>query len=182
MNRFIGHSQVATTSNLNTPKITIIITHKIKSPTSAYLALSCHISIYTWNFYFPPTDKGRYMTENDSFAFLWSYFDLNSLVGTAFYTNVFMNVLFASSCHLEGIIWTYWRTKVIYMLLRISVSNMGSRSGSRVTFGMRKRNIIPCVLRTKINFCFGKWRTRHWIYVQMNLENVKETPSEESSE
>jgi hypothetical protein len=31
------------------------------------------------------------MFDNVSFAFLWSYFDHTSLVGTVYYTSVFMN-------------------------------------------------------------------------------------------
>jgi hypothetical protein len=39
MNRFNGHSHVVTTNNYNTLKITVIITQKIKSSTSAYYSL-----------------------------------------------------------------------------------------------------------------------------------------------
>jgi hypothetical protein len=37
VNRFSGYSQVVTTNNHNTLKITVTITHKIKSSTSACL-------------------------------------------------------------------------------------------------------------------------------------------------
>jgi hypothetical protein len=37
VNGFIGYSLLATTSNCNTLKITVIITHKIKSSTTACL-------------------------------------------------------------------------------------------------------------------------------------------------
>jgi hypothetical protein len=39
------------------------------------------------------TDECRYMIDNVSYAFLWSYSDHMSLDGTVYYTNIFMNVL-----------------------------------------------------------------------------------------
>jgi hypothetical protein len=38
------------------------------------------------------------------FAFLQLYFNQTSLVGTVYYTNIFVNVSSASCCHLEVII------------------------------------------------------------------------------
>jgi hypothetical protein len=39
VNRFIGYSQVVTTNNYSTLKITVTVTHKIKSSVSAYKSL-----------------------------------------------------------------------------------------------------------------------------------------------
>jgi hypothetical protein len=39
MDRFIGHSQVLTTNNFNTLKITVTVTGKVKSSVSAYQSL-----------------------------------------------------------------------------------------------------------------------------------------------
>jgi hypothetical protein len=48
MNRFIGHSQIVTTNNYNTLKITVTITHKIKSSESA--ASRCLVTNIIWIF------------------------------------------------------------------------------------------------------------------------------------
>jgi hypothetical protein len=48
VNRFIGHSQVVTTNNYNTLKITLTITQKIKRSTSA--CSRCLVTIRIWIF------------------------------------------------------------------------------------------------------------------------------------
>jgi hypothetical protein len=99
------------------------------------------MSIYNWNCYFPPMDKCQCMIKSASFEVLRSYFDHTLLVGTVCYTNVFMNVLSASFCHREVIIWNSWGVIAIYILLRFSVSNISSLLGTRVPSGMKKTEI-----------------------------------------
>jgi hypothetical protein len=49
VNRFIGYSQVVTTINYNTLKITVIMTHKMKSSTSAYLVIAWSVEFSLWS-------------------------------------------------------------------------------------------------------------------------------------
>jgi hypothetical protein len=49
MNRLTGHSQVVTTNNYNTLKITVTITHKIKSSVSACLVAAWSLESYLIN-------------------------------------------------------------------------------------------------------------------------------------
>jgi hypothetical protein len=106
------------------------------------LALSGHMSIiqYNRNCYFSAMDKCRYMIESVSFAVLQSYFDHTSLVGTVCYTNVFMNVLSASSCHLEVIVWS-WKANDIHILLPITAINMALSTAIFLPSRMKKTEI-----------------------------------------
>jgi hypothetical protein len=65
------------------------------------LTLSRQMSIYNRNVYSSAMDRCRHMITSVPFTVLRSYFIHTLLVGTVCYTNIFMNVLSASSCHLE---------------------------------------------------------------------------------
>jgi hypothetical protein len=68
------------------------------------LTLSRQMSIYNRHGDCASIDKCRYTIDSVCFMFLQSYFDHTSLIGAVYYTNIFMNVLSASFCHLDVII------------------------------------------------------------------------------